>query len=469
MSFLSDLHQLGQILENYSALAQKGQVPVIRQKPIAEIIHELGLEKLVREGSLQGEVLTQFLNPYLDNTTRLAHPAYMAHQVAVVHPTGALGALIDAFTNNPMAIYEMGPAAAAIEFFMINWMLNHVGFRPTPLDAGTCRESSWGSGVLVNGGSLANLTALIAARTRLAPDVWESGNPPDLALMAPAECHYSISRAAGIMGLARKAVYLLDVDQNGSVIPDRLPAVYERLRNDGKRAVALVANACNTPVGIYDPLREIGEFCRATGIWFHVDGAHGASALLSAKYRHLLDGIESADSVIWDAHKLLRTPPLCAAVLVRDHHDLDRAFEQEASYLFHDKTQPGVDLIHRTVECTKSGLGLKLFFVVAALGEKGLAAYIERQCNLATQAYEYLVIQPDIECPVSPQSNILCFRVQGSDQDQLAHRDRLIAAGQFHLSTTLFQGRRYLRMVFMSPQTCLDDVKALVGALRQPF
>jgi L-2,4-diaminobutyrate decarboxylase len=215
-------------------------------------------------------------------------------------------------------------------------------------------------------------------------------------------------------------------------------------------------------------LREIGEFCRARGIWFHVDGAHGASALLSARYRRLLDGIDLADSAIWDAHKLMRTPPLCAAVLVRDHHDLDRAFEQEASYLFHDKAQPGVDFIHRTVECTKSGLGLKLFFVVAALGENGLAAYIERQCDLAAEAYEYLVSQPDIECPVSPQSNIVCFRLRGSDQDQLAHRDRLIATGQFHLSTTLFKGRRYLRIVFMSPQTRMDDVKALVNALRRP-
>jgi L-2,4-diaminobutyrate decarboxylase len=469
MSFLSDLHQIGQMLEDYRLQSQNGQAPVIRQKPIAEIIHRLELERLVREGGLEGDALVQFLNPYLENTTRLDHPAYMAHQVAAVHPSGALGALIDAFTNNPMAIYEMGPAAAAIEFFMINWMLHHVGFRPAPLDPADSQQKSWGGGVLVNGGSLANLTALIAARTRLASDAWENGNPPDLALMAPAECHYSIMRAAGIIGIGRKAVYHLDVDQNGSIIPDRLPGIFEHLRSEGKRAVALVANACNTPVGRYDPLQETGEFCRAKNIWFHVDGAHGASALLSARYRHLLDGIELADSIIWDAHKLMRTPPLCAAVLVRDYRDLDQAFEQEASYLFHDKAQPGVDFMHRTVECTKSGLGLKLFFVVAALGEQGLASYIERQCDLAAQAYEYLVAQPDIECPVSPQSNILCFRIQGSDRDQLAHRDRLIASGEFHLSTTMFKGRRYLRMVLMSPQTSLDAIRTLVTALRRPI
>jgi L-2,4-diaminobutyrate decarboxylase len=468
MAFLSDLHQLGQILEEYRAASLSGRARVVRLRPIGEIIQSLRLDELAREGGLRGETLTQFLGPYLDNTSQLEHPAYMAHQVAVVHPSGALGALIDAFTNNPMAVYEMGPAAAAIEFFMINWMLKHVGFTPAPADPAAPQDGIWGGGVLVKGGSLANLTALIAARTRLAPDIWTNGNPPDLALMAPAESHYSVTRAAGIMGVGKNAIYTLDVDENGSVIPDRLPAVYERLCREGKRAIALVANACNTPVGSYDPLKPIGDFCRARNIWFHVDGAHGASALLSDKYRHLLEGIDLADSVIWDAHKMLRTPPLCAAVLVRDHRHLDRTFEQEASYLFHDKTQPGVDFIHRTVECTKSGLGLKLFFVVAALGEKGLAAYVERQSALAAEAYAYLVRQPDIECPVPPQSNILCFRIRGSDRDQLAHRDRLIASGEFHLSTTLFKGRRYLRMVFMSPQTTLEHVKALVTALRRP-
>jgi L-2,4-diaminobutyrate decarboxylase len=468
MSFRADLQHLGRVLEAYQVAGQTGLAPVIRQAPMAEIIQALDLAARVGQGGLEGDTLARFLGSYLDHTTRLDHPAYMAHQVAAVHPAGSLAALIDAFTNNPMAIYEMGPAAAAIEFFMINWLLSHVGFEPAPIDPTVPAHPVWGGGVLVNGGSLANLTALVAARTHIAPKVWEEGNPADLALMAPAECHYSITRAAGIMGLGHKAVYLLEVDRTGAVIPDRLPAVYDLLRSEGKRPMALVANACNTPVGIYDPLREIGAFCRERKIWFHVDGAHGASALLSARYRHLLDGIALADSVIWDAHKLLRTPPLCAAVLVRDHRHLDHAFQQEASYLFHDKAQPGVDFIHRTVECTKSALGLKLFFVVAALGESGLAAYIERQCDLAAEAYAYLRRQPEIECPVAPQSNILCFRVQGSDQDQLAHRDRLIASGEFHLSTTVFKGRRYLRMVLMSPQTTMDTIKALVAVLRPP-
>jgi len=134
MSFLSDLHQIGKMLDEYRTTSEQGRAPVIRQKPLAEIIQELKLNRLLQQGNLQGETLKEFLNSYLQNTTRLDHPGYMAHQVPPTHTSGALGALVDASTNNPMAIYEMGPAAASIEFFMINWMLAHVGFKPAPLD-----------------------------------------------------------------------------------------------------------------------------------------------------------------------------------------------------------------------------------------------------------------------------------------------------------------------------------------------
>lgn len=239
-----------------------------------------------------------------------------------------------------------------------------------------------------------------------------------------------------------------------------------RVRSDGRRPMALVANACSTALGLYDPLAEISAACRQHGIWLHVDGAHGASALLSETHRSLLRGVEDADSLAWDAHKLLRTPTLCAAVLVRDARRLDHAFQQEASYLFHDKNQPGVDFIHRTVECTKAGLGLRFFAVLASLGEKGLADYVDRQFALAREAHTFLSALPDYECPVEPEANIICFRIQGPDELQIAVRDALIADGSFHLSTAEFAGRRYLRAAFMSPDTTMRDVRLLAERVR---
>ncbi len=469
MSFVNDAKIVTEALDQYFQQSLAGDKPVIHQAAREKLIADLDLAAHVSAGGLSGESLAQFIATYLSTTTRLHHPAYMAHQVAVPHYAGALAALVDGFTDNAMAIYEMGPGAASIEYFVINWLLEKVGWEPAPLDRTYDHgDHVWGGGVLTHGGSLANLTALVAARSRIVPQVWLEGNPPDLALLAPAEAHYSIARAAGILGIGRHAIYDLDVDARGVIVPDRLPEAYNRLKNDGKRAVALVANACSTAVGLYDPLDEISEFCRQQAVWFHVDGAHGASALLSDKYKGLLKGIEKADSLSWDAHKLMRTPTLCTAVLVRDYRTLDQAFQQEASYLFHDKEQPGFDFIHRTVECTKAGLGLRLFMVLAALGERGLADYIDRQFDLAVEAYTYISQLPDFECAVAPEANILCFRlVEGSDDMQLKVRDKLTAQGDFYISTAEFNGKRYLRLSLMNPDTSLDDIKRLVSEIRQ--
>ena len=466
MSFLSDAEIVITALEKYYQESVSRQKPVIHQIPLEKLVSELDLKTYISNGRLSGERLAQFLAKYLESTTRLLHPAYLAHQVGTSHYAGALASLIDGFTNNPMAIYEMGPGAASIEWTIISWLLEKVGWRPQPLREPKDTDPIFGGGVLTHGGSLANLTALLAARRRVAPQAWQDGNPGDLVLLAPAESHYSISRAAGIMGLGCNAIYPLAVDDRGVVVPEKLPEVYARIKDEGKTVLAVVANGCSTAAGLYDPIREMGEFCNAQQVWFHIDGAHGASALLSKKHKKRLDGVELADSLIWDAHKLLRTPSLCTAVLVKDARTIDQAFQQDASYIFHDKDQPGYDFIHRTVECTKAGLGLKWFFVLAALGEQGLEKHVDDQYERAQQAYDFIEAQPEFACAVAPQSNILCFRIDGSDALQLGVRDKLIAQGDFYLSTTEFGGRRYLRMVFNHPDTGLEDIKRLIQRIR---
>ncbi|MCD4744052.1 MAG: aminotransferase class V-fold PLP-dependent enzyme [Desulfobacteraceae bacterium] len=471
MSFVTKANIVVNALNKHDLQAKAGKSKVIVMPPIEELISDFNLDFHIKNGKMSEKDLAQFVEKYLFATTKLHHPSYLAHQVAPPHYAGSLGAMIDGFTNNAMAIYEMGPAAAAIEYFLINWFLEKVGWEPSPVTLEEEKEDArkghnFGGGILTHGGSIANLTAMIAARNRVAPDAWDNGNPPDLALLAPSGCHYSIARAASIIGVGQKAIYHLQVDKNGAVIPDKLQIVYDQLKNDGKRPIALTANACSTAVGIYDPLDEIGDFCEENNIWFHVDGAHGASALLSQKYKYLLKGIEKADSLTWDAHKLMQVPTLCAALLFRDHNSIDTAFKQEASYLFHKKEQPGFDFIHRTIECTKAGLGLKLFMVLAALGEKGLSEYIEDRVELTLKAYEYIDNLPEFTCSVKPESNILCFRINGKDDLQIKIRDRLIAEGDFYLSTTSFNNVRYLRIVIMSPETTFDEIKKLIKSIK---
>ncbi|NVO14403.1 MAG: aminotransferase class V-fold PLP-dependent enzyme [Rhodoplanes sp.] len=466
MSFRDDGAIAIEALDAFAANARGRGGPVIRQPALGDLDRRLGLERLIAEGGLTGDALRNFLTDYLAASTRLHHPGYMAHQVAVPLPHSAIAALVDAFCNNAMAIYEMGPAAATVEFAVVNWMLDKVGWRPSPPPDAARTGERHGGGVLTHGGSLANLTALLAARGRVTPRAWEDGTPKNLVIVASPASHYSIARAAGIIGLGQKAIRHAPTDAMGRLDPACLGGFLADLRKDGAEPLAVIANACGTALGLYDPLRDIAERCREHGAWLHVDGAHGASALLSGRLRSLLDGIELADSVVWDAHKMLGCSTLCAAVLVRDHADLDHAFREEASYLFHEKDQPGFDFIHRTVECTKAALGLKMFFALAVQGEQAIAATIERQTDLARTAAAILRAERGIELAVEPESNIVCFRLDGSDDLQIALRRRLTEKGDFYISTTEALGRRWLRLALMNPATEPSDIEGLIMELR---
>ena len=466
MKFTTDVEIITRALDNFYEKSMSGEGHVIQQLPMDELIADMELSSLVRTGELAGEKLAQFIDKYLSAITRIYHPANIAHQQAVPHYMAALAGLVDNFVSSDGSIYEIGPASVSIEYFLINWLLEKVGWKPAPLDPGTASDQQYGGGILTHGGSIANLTALIAARTRTAPDVWEKGNPDNLAILAPAEAHYSIARAVGIMGLGHNSLYPLEVDERGVIIPDRLQDSYLRAQSDGKHIFALVANACSTAAGLYDPIQEIGAFCRERNLWFHVDGAHGGSVLISQKYSHLMAGIDQADSLTLNAHKLMRVTAFCSALLVRDKRDLDGAFTQEASYLFHAKEQPGYDFIHRTIECTKPVLGLKFFMVLAAMGEAGLGEYIDRQLDLTLDAYHYLQSLDDFHCPVKPQSNILCFQVKGLDDGHLELREKLLARGNFYISTTSLHKKRYLRLTLTNPATNMDVIKGLVHEIR---
>ncbi|MFD0734454.1 pyridoxal phosphate-dependent decarboxylase family protein [Planotetraspora mira] len=439
-------------LAAYVDQSQRGAAPVLRRRPPRALADKLELARWIRDGGMTPEDYRRFLGDYLREGTRLHHPAYLGHQSAVPDFPAALADFVHGATNNPMAIYEMGASAATVEFEVLRWMLAKVGFRD-------------GGGVLTHGGSLANLTAMLAARAAVAPDAWADGVPADLVLLAPPSAHYSITRAAAILGLGERAVVPLEVDGLGRIDVTRLPAVLEQVRRSGRRPMALVAGACATGTGLYDDLRAIGEFCAENDIWYHVDGAHGASALLSDGHRHLLDGVELADSVIWDAHKMLRTSSLAAAVLVRREPDLDAAFQQQASYLFYG--DQGFDLVGRAVECTKAELGLKIFLNLAWRGERGMGEYVARQYETAHRFWELAGNRPGFVFPYEPESNIVCFRY--GTADQAAIRERLMADGTFHLTSAEIGGVRHLRVTVMAPATDDQTLESLLDHITTLF
>jgi L-2,4-diaminobutyrate decarboxylase len=436
--------------------SQAGDVPVGSPPALPQLIERLELRSLIRDGTLGPDRFEPWLERVLEHSARLHHPAQIAHQVGAPDVPSAVADLVQGAINQPMSIYEMGPAAQAMERIVVEWMTEKVGWK------------DGAGGVLTHGGSLANLTALLAARAATAPDAWVEGVDGTLAVLAPPSTHYSVRRSVAMLGLGERAVVDLEVDECERIVPAALGGALERCRAAGRRPMALVAAACATSTGLHDDVEAIGAFCRDHGIWFHVDAAHGATALLSPAHRHLLRGIELADSAIWDAHKMMRTSALAAAVLLREDWRLEAAFQQKASYLIYedsDETHPS--LLERQVECTKAAIGTRIFMNLAFRGEDGIGRYVAEQYGKTLRFWELIDARPGFECLSRPESNILCFRYGRDPELQVRLREQLLAEQRFHLSSTEVNGERWLRMTVTAPATDEETIEGLLDAIEE--
>ncbi|PTL83028.1 aminotransferase class V-fold PLP-dependent enzyme [Vitiosangium sp. GDMCC 1.1324] len=410
--------------------------------------------------------LSELLARVLDASHHLHHPRYVGHQVSAPLPMAALCDLVSSLLNNGMAVYEMGPVSTAMEHNVLRWMAGVLGL---PEGSG---------GVLTSGGSAGNLTALLAARQAKAGyDAW-SGGPtagPPLTVLVPESAHYCIARSTKVMGWGAEGVTPVPVDARYRLRPEALEDALASARRAGRRPIAVVASAGSTATGAFDPLEAVADFCEKHGLWLHVDGAHGASTALSPRYRHQVKGIERADSVVWDAHKMMMMPALITAVLFRDGTRSFEAFAQEASYLFTGQdTRRWSDVALRTLECTKEMMALKLYTCLRVLGTKLFADYITDTFDLTRRFADRLQSSGDFELAVPPDCNIVCFRhtprgVPASELDalQVRLRESLITSGDFYLVQTTLGGRVWLRTTLINPLTTDADLDALLEALRR--
>lgn len=416
-------------------------------------------------GDEPGEDLVDCLDRTAAGSIRLHHPHYLGHQVPPPIPGAALADALVALLNNGMAVYEMGAVGTAHELAVIRWMADLLGL---PATAG---------GLLTSGGSIGNLTALLAARQAAAGfDAWSGGAHagPPLAVLVAATAHYSIARAVRALGWGDGGAVEVAVDDAYRLRPDDLARAHAAAVAAGRRPIAVVASAGSTATGAYDPLHPIADFCAAHGLWLHVDGAHGASAALAPAHRHLLAGIERADSVVWDAHKLLAMPALCTAVIYKDEAHSYGAFAQDASYLFAPERE-WWNLGLRTAECTKRMMGTILYATLRAHGVGFFRAYVERVFALGQAFAARVTAAPDFELAVAPDANIVVFRYRPAagpaagaalDALQAALRRRCLEDGQWYFLTTRLGGALWLRTALMNPLIGAAELDGVLDAIR---
>jgi L-2,4-diaminobutyrate decarboxylase len=333
-----------------------------------------------------------------------------------------------------------------------------------------------GDGFLTSGGTLATLTALLAARARqLGSESFTVGTERRWAVMASEEAHYCVSRAAQVMGWGSEGMVTVPTDERFKMRVEALEARYEQACAAGRRPIALVASACSTSTGSYDDLHVAADFCQRRGLWLHADGAHGAAVAFCPELRGKIAGIERADSAILDYHKLLLTPALATAVLFRERSASWAAFHQQAQYLFaEDETDAWRDAGRRTMECTKLSMSVKIAALWRAHGEELFAEHLRAVHGLAMGFAARLRERAPFEVAVEPESNIVCFRyrppgVEEAEVDALNARvrRRIIEEGRFYLVQTTLRGRVWLRTALMNSATRMGHLEGLMDAVEE--
>lgn len=400
-----------------------------------------------------GEVLARSINVH--------HPRNMGHQVTVPALVGGLAGMLSDVLSNGNGVYEMGIASNAMERIITDLVAKQIGY-----DEQT-------NGLLTSGGTLANLTALLAARQAKAPQVWEGGHQEKLAIMVSEEAHYCIDRAARIMGFGKEGIIKVPVDEHYKIRIDLLEDSLAAAQNKGYRVIALIGCASSTSSGAYEDLAALGEFSQKHQLWFHVDAAHGGGVIFSKKYQHLVKGIAQADSVVIDFHKMLLTPALSTGLIFKNSKDSYQTFHQRAQYLWDsEQGEEWYNSGKRTFECTKFMMSLKIYAIIKEHGLSIFEQNVDHLYDMAKSFAQLIQKRPNFELAVEPEANIVNFRYlseKHADSNALneAIRREILVSGQFYIVQTMLGDTRYLRTTLMNPLTTVADLEALLDEVER--
>ena len=392
------IDQAAEIAKAYLAGNSDRDQVAVRYASAAELLERLDLAP-PREGrSVEG--LMEDVRQTLHYSVRTGHPGFSNQLFGDQDVAGLLGEWMTALVNTSMYTFEVAPVFTLMEQALMRHMCALVGWGPQD-----------GEGVLTPGGSIANLMAMLAARNACQPRAKAQGLDTSESLVAfmSKEAHYSTERAASVLGLGSQAVRKIDVDAVGRMDPVALERAIERELAAGRRPFFLCATASTTVAGAFDSIPALADLADRHDLWLHVDGACGSSVLLTERHRHLMRGVERADSVTWNPHKMMGVPLACSALFLRERGRLAETNAMGADYLYHGGADAARDLGDLTLQCGRRVDVLKLWVSWRAHGDLGHAARIERMFEHAATLRSMLREREHFELVREPEGCNTCF------------------------------------------------------------
>ncbi|MGE3620509.1 MAG: aspartate aminotransferase family protein [Acidimicrobiia bacterium] len=392
------------------------------------------------------------------------HPACLAHLHSPTLLPAAAAELAVGATNQSMDSFDQAPVATLAEDHLVRWLAGLLG-----LPAGA-------SGVMTAGGTASNTLGLVLARrraaARLGVDVAEQGTSglAHLRILTSAAAHVSVVQAADLLGLGRRAVVVVDVDGAGRMDLGSLDRALAALAARDEVPMAVVATAGTTDLGALDPLAAVADRAAARGAWLHVDAAVGSALALSARLAPRLDGLDRADSVTADLHKLWWQPIGASALLVRDAAAF-AGMRARDDYLNRadDPVEGPPNLVTRSLDTSRRFDALKVLVSLRAVGRRRLAAMVEHLVDLAADAAGQVRARSDLDLLAEPSTVMVAFRWAGAglgadacDRVNVATQRALFASGRAVVGRTRVRGRVALKLTLVNPTLDRSDVAAVL-------
>ena len=389
---------------------------------------------------------------YLKYCVKTGHPQFFNQLWSGFNFPGFVGEVLTALTNTSMYTYEVAPIATLIEESLIQKFLTLIGFPET------------GGGTFVTGGSNGNLLAMLIARNKFL----DLGNKiEDLCVFYSDKSHYSLDTAAMIVGIPKNNIIKVPTGADHRINADVLDQKMKEVAQHGKVPFFVSATAGTTVAGKFDPIFEIAHKVKKyKDCWLHVDGAHGGCILLSRQHKHLLKGIELADSMVWDGHKVLGAPLICSMFLLKEKEFLNFQGKSDGAkdYLFHSYEESGSNLGTYSLQCGRRADCIKLWLMWNYYGTEGLEFRVNRLMDLARYAENKINFSDKLELAIKPEYVNVCFRYKLENADEkndLFHnhlKEFLYKNGISMVNTASVNNKKCIRLVISNPDLQERDI-----------
>ncbi len=438
-------------IESYLEEVTKANTTVSNNTEPEQLSEEFGIS--IGRASCDYEQICNHIDMFLDYSVKTKSRQFHNQLFAGYNTPSLVGEFITALTNTSNYTFEASPLGTLMELELIRKMNEAAGFKGN-------------KGTFLTGGSNANMIAMLCARQAKFPTIKESGisGIGTLTIFVSEASHYSYEKAANTIGMGIDNVRYIKTSECGQMIMSELKRAICLSLDAGEVPFMIGATAGTTEIGAFDPIGEMRKIADEYSLWLHVDGAWGASILLSRKHRHLLLGIEKADSLSWDPHKMMNVPLICSALLLNNNSDilLETVSTTRGGYILHEHEFSDYDLGHNSIQCGKRVDSVKLWFAWKFFGDDGYEKNIDYLFGLAGDVVKMVEDNPHLEMMTQRQSLNVLFRIKNEYVDDLCSynlqiRNTLAASGKALCNYCTAGGKFVFRLIVNNPQKTIKD------------